>query len=161
ERDIEIGLDYAQARYYDSAHGRFTSVDPVTMTKERQFDPQKINLYVYCRNTPYTFFDPTGETISFADKEARKRFDEYIEFLNKDKEKNKSELATIERLKSSDVDYQIGVGGKDFEGAEGNLTTDGNKIFVSISNVGGPNGETFSLNSRFAHELEHARQFDN
>ena len=30
ERDAESNLDYAQARYYNSAHGRFTSVDPLT-----------------------------------------------------------------------------------------------------------------------------------
>ena len=30
ERDDESGLDYAQARYYNSNHGRFTSVDPLT-----------------------------------------------------------------------------------------------------------------------------------
>jgi RHS repeat-associated protein len=161
ERDDETELDFAQARYFNNGHGRFTTTDPVTLTVERLTDPQRINLYAYCRNSPYTFIDPTGEIISFANKEAQKKFDEYVEFLNKDKEKYKSELATIDRLKDSEVEYQLAVGGKDFEGAEGNLTTDGNKVFVSISNVGGPNGETFSLNSRFSHELEHARQFDN
>lgn len=30
ERDTESGLDYAQARYYNSRHGRFTSTDPLT-----------------------------------------------------------------------------------------------------------------------------------
>ena len=30
ERDDESGLDYAQARYYNSQHGRFTSIDPLT-----------------------------------------------------------------------------------------------------------------------------------
>jgi RHS repeat-associated protein len=30
ERDVESGLDYAQAKYYNSAHGRFTNVDPLT-----------------------------------------------------------------------------------------------------------------------------------
>ncbi|PYP85422.1 MAG: hypothetical protein DMF61_16295 [Blastocatellia bacterium AA13] len=29
ERDAESGLDYFLARYYSSAQGRFTSVDPV------------------------------------------------------------------------------------------------------------------------------------
>jgi RHS repeat-associated protein len=29
ERDDESGLDYAQARYYNSNHGRFISVNPV------------------------------------------------------------------------------------------------------------------------------------
>ena len=31
---------------------------------------------------------------------------------------------------------------------------------MNINNVGGSQGETFSLNSRLAHELEHGRQFD-
>jgi RHS repeat-associated protein len=30
ERDSESGLDYAQARYFSSKHGRFTRVDPLT-----------------------------------------------------------------------------------------------------------------------------------
>ncbi|HEY9402028.1 MAG TPA: RHS repeat-associated core domain-containing protein, partial [Pyrinomonadaceae bacterium] len=30
ERDVESGLDFAQARYYNSRHGRFTSPDPLT-----------------------------------------------------------------------------------------------------------------------------------
>jgi len=29
ERDYSSGLDYAQARYYSSIQGRFTSVDPL------------------------------------------------------------------------------------------------------------------------------------
>ena len=33
ERDNESGLDYFLARYYSSAQGRFTSVDPVDFTK--------------------------------------------------------------------------------------------------------------------------------
>jgi len=30
EKDEETGLEYAQARYYNPTHGRFTSVDPLT-----------------------------------------------------------------------------------------------------------------------------------
>jgi len=30
DRDTESGLDFAQARYYNPTHGRFTSVDPLT-----------------------------------------------------------------------------------------------------------------------------------
>ncbi|HBE81741.1 MAG TPA: hypothetical protein DDW24_03050 [Blastocatellia bacterium] len=30
EKDAESGLDFAQARYYNAIHGRFTSVDPLT-----------------------------------------------------------------------------------------------------------------------------------
>lgn len=161
ERDIETGLDFFEARYYASMQGRFTSTDPVALTVERLVDPQRINLYAYCRNNPLAFIDPTGEIVTFANDDARKKYDEYVKFLNSDKEKYAKELATVNRLQNSEVEYRLSVGGQNFEGAEGNTTTDGQRINIAVSNVGGPGGETFSLNSRFAHELEHGRQFDN
>jgi RHS repeat-associated core domain len=61
ERDNEIDLDFAQARYFGNSHGRFTSPDPIFINKERLLDPQAINLYVYVRNNPLVYLDPTGE----------------------------------------------------------------------------------------------------
>ena len=58
ERDDESGLDYAQARYYNSQHGRFTSVDPLASATVR--DPQTFNRYSYVLNSPYKFTDPLG-----------------------------------------------------------------------------------------------------
>ena|GEM_PF-3269594 len=66
ERDVETGLDYFGARYYSSVQGRFTSVDPVTVTPERFYDPQQFNLYAYTRNNPLRFIDPTGETLTIS-----------------------------------------------------------------------------------------------
>lgn len=60
ERDIETGLDYAEARYYSSAQGRFTSVDPLTASAKAQ-DPASWNRYVYAANNPTRFVDPTGQ----------------------------------------------------------------------------------------------------
>ena len=59
ERDIESGLDYAQARYFSSKHGRFTSVDPLTASANMK-NPQTFNRYVYALNSPYKFTDPLG-----------------------------------------------------------------------------------------------------
>ncbi|HEY0172370.1 MAG TPA: RHS repeat-associated core domain-containing protein [Pyrinomonadaceae bacterium] len=60
ERDPESGLDYAQARYYSSAMGRFTSPD--AFWKDSQIgDPQSWNKYAYVRNNPLSHVDPTGE----------------------------------------------------------------------------------------------------
>ena len=59
ERDKESGLDYAQARYYNSDHGRFTSVDPLTASASIR-DPQTFNRYSYVLNSPYKFTDPLG-----------------------------------------------------------------------------------------------------
>jgi hypothetical protein len=52
-------LDYAQARYYSSTHGRFTSPDDF-FNDTHASDPQSWNLYVYVRNNPLIFVDPTG-----------------------------------------------------------------------------------------------------
>ena len=65
ERDDESGLDYAQARYYNSNHGRFTSVDPLTASASIS-DPQTFNRYSYVLNSPYKFVDPLGLISEFA-----------------------------------------------------------------------------------------------
>ena len=59
ERDNESGLDYAQARYYSSSTGRFTSVDPL-MASATIKNPQTFNRYIYALNSPYKFIDPLG-----------------------------------------------------------------------------------------------------
>jgi RHS repeat-associated protein len=60
ERDNESGLDYFLARYYSSAQGRFTSVDPGSFTPA---DPQNWNRYTYVQNNPLKFFDPNGKEL--------------------------------------------------------------------------------------------------
>lgn len=60
ERDDETGLDYFGARYYSSHHGRFTSVDPLPVTKECFVNPQRWNVYSYVNNNPLVATDPTG-----------------------------------------------------------------------------------------------------
>ena len=159
ERDGETGLDYFNARYYGSPQGRFTSTDPVTMTVGRLSDPQQINLYAYCRNNPLVTLDPTGEKIEYKNKESEEEYKEYVAYLENCGKKCEKELATVVQLKDSDVTYVINVAEKAGAG-EGELSTDGNKIFININNVGGAFGENFSRRSRFAHELEHGRQFD-
>ena len=163
EHDSATGLYYAQARYLDSAIGRFTSIDPITVTGARQRDPQQLNLYTYVRNNPLVFIDPNGATISFADVRSMEAYNSYVKHLNSDPVKYKAELDTILQLCQSDVNYIIEVGGKQSsEFVEGNTVPDdqGVNILVRIRQVGGPNGEKFERNGRFAHELEHARQFD-
>ncbi|HQZ83361.1 MAG TPA: RHS repeat-associated core domain-containing protein [Pyrinomonadaceae bacterium] len=59
EKDAETGLEFAQARYYNPAHGRFTSVDPLTASASIR-DPQTFNRYSYGLNSPYKFTDPLG-----------------------------------------------------------------------------------------------------
>lgn len=49
EKDSESGLEFAQARYYNPTHGRFTSVDPLTASATIR-NPQTFNRYSYVQN---------------------------------------------------------------------------------------------------------------
>jgi len=51
--DIETGLYYYRARYYNPHIGRFMQTDPVGYG-------DGINWYAYCRNNPLSFLDPSG-----------------------------------------------------------------------------------------------------
>lgn len=59
ERDSETGLDFAQARYFAGAQGRFVSVDPLPASG-RPGSPQTWNRYSYALNNPLRFNDSTG-----------------------------------------------------------------------------------------------------
>ncbi len=59
QRDEESGLDFAEARYYNSNHGRFTAVDPL-LASGKSADPQTFNRYVYALNRPLVLTDPMG-----------------------------------------------------------------------------------------------------
>jgi RHS repeat-associated protein len=56
-RDQETGNDYAGARYYTNARGRWLSVDPV---RGRLTNPQSLNRYAYVLNDPVNYVDPDG-----------------------------------------------------------------------------------------------------
>jgi RHS repeat-associated protein len=54
ERDVETGLQYNRARWYDPATGRWMSQDPLG------FDAGDSNLYRYVNNEPTNYSDPIG-----------------------------------------------------------------------------------------------------
>jgi RHS repeat-associated protein len=54
ELDSETGLQHQNARYYDPATGRWTSMDPIG------FDANDPNLYRYVGNAPTNGMDPSG-----------------------------------------------------------------------------------------------------
>jgi RHS repeat-associated protein len=58
EQDEFGGLIYYNARWYDAEVGRFISEDPAVAVPE---NPLTINRYVYCRNNPLIYIDPSGE----------------------------------------------------------------------------------------------------
>jgi RHS repeat-associated protein len=61
ERDNETGLDYFGARYYASMQGRFTGVDPISLTRYHIAEPQRWNGYTYAINNPLIMIDLNGK----------------------------------------------------------------------------------------------------
>jgi RHS repeat-associated protein len=59
EKDTETGLDFAEARYYNNQHGRFTAVDPL-LASGKSANPQTFNRYIYVINNPLVLKDKTG-----------------------------------------------------------------------------------------------------
>ena len=59
QNDTETGLDFAEARYYNSQHARFTAVDPL-LASGKSANPQTFNRYAYVSNNPIRKTDPTG-----------------------------------------------------------------------------------------------------
>lgn len=57
EKDSETGLNYYDARFYNSHIQRFIQPDPVLPDI---YDPQLLNRYSYVRNNPLKYTDPTG-----------------------------------------------------------------------------------------------------
>ncbi|MBL8195607.1 MAG: RHS repeat-associated core domain-containing protein, partial [Blastocatellia bacterium] len=70
ERDDETGLDYAKARYYANANGRFMSIDPLGRSQQLE-DPQTWNRYTYTLNNPINLTDPLGLEPNDKEKSSR------------------------------------------------------------------------------------------
>ena len=87
ERDLETGLDYFGARHYGSSQGRFTSCDPVTLTKRHIVNPQKWNLYIYVLNNPLALVDPNGRDDQ--GKGGGKTIDVFLNFAASERNTNK------------------------------------------------------------------------
>ena len=70
EYDVDTGLSYMNARYYDGAIARFISQDPLEIvgfqtTDQQKFvsvisNPQNWNTYSYALNNPLMAVDPSG-----------------------------------------------------------------------------------------------------
>ena len=55
--DESTGLYYLNARYYDPENGRFLTEDTY---RGEMNDPDTLHLYVYCKNNPINYVDPSG-----------------------------------------------------------------------------------------------------
>ena len=79
EYDTDTGLNYLNARYYNSSTGRFLSEDSEFWALNEDYftNPQLWNSYSYAANNPITGSDPTGPEENKADVSAA-----YLRFLN-------------------------------------------------------------------------------
>ncbi len=59
ERDNESDLDFAQARFYNPKHGRFTTTDPL-LASAKPAAPETWNRFAYVMNNPLKYIDPSG-----------------------------------------------------------------------------------------------------
>ena len=98
--------------------------------------------------------------VTFSDSQARDRFESYVSLIKENPDRFAPEIVTVEQLERSEVEYVVTLGGEFAWDVEGTLTTDGKRILINIADGRRHAGELMSTNSRIAHELEHARQFD-
>lgn len=61
--DVDTGLLYMQARYYDPRLGRFLSTDPISSSAGSL---SGFNRYAYAANNPVAFIDPDGRQNMYA-----------------------------------------------------------------------------------------------
>jgi RHS repeat-associated protein len=107
ERDVETGLDYFGARYYGSTQGRFTTCDPVSLTKRHIVNPQKWNLYVYVLNNPLALYDPDGREDK--GQSGNKVIDVFINMGSKDRSHRKGPNWNDIKAKAKERGYQVNI----------------------------------------------------
>ena len=103
QKDDETGLDFAEARYYNDAHGRFTAVDPL-LASGKSVNPQTFNRYVYSMNRPLLLTDPTGMQVATnpnKQKEIPSPPQIDLKIVSSDKYGNKTEKPLTEKQQES------------------------------------------------------------
>ena len=106
--DVETGLFYVGARYYDPVIGRWISPEP--NVDYGMFDGGAgllaYNVYAYCANDPVNYCDPSGcviELSSTATEAERAQYDRAIAYL----QTSKTAKALIAKLQNSKTVFKI------------------------------------------------------
>jgi RHS repeat-associated protein len=88
EWDAAISVYYDRARYYDSAIGRFSSLDSMG------FSARDVNLYRYVTNGPTNSIDPTGFSGGSGQGQSQSA---QVQALLKQQKENAEKLASLQR----------------------------------------------------------------
>lgn len=80
QMEVAGGLYFAQARRYDAGTGRFVSEDRV---KGNAYIPITINTYLYCRNHPMKYIDPSGNVYIIAWSYSRSDAEDFEKWYSK------------------------------------------------------------------------------
>ena len=94
--DDGIGLYFYNARYYDSALGRFVSADSII---PNQYDPQSWDRFEYARNNPINYNDPSGHSTECAVT------DKYCSNGQLDTKQKALDFADNEQFKATHIGY--------------------------------------------------------
>ncbi|MFN0139117.1 MAG: RHS repeat domain-containing protein, partial [Pyrinomonadaceae bacterium] len=106
ERDNEIDLDFAQARYFSSRLGRFYSVDPL-MASATVSQPQTWNRYTYVGNNPLKYIDISGKDYDDLKGKRKEIVDNY--FAEQAKKDNKTVKELYDGLKDDQKLHYEGI----------------------------------------------------
>jgi RHS repeat-associated protein len=172
ERDTELTvgsnwgpLDYFGARYYDARAGRFTGVDPVLTMGDNLVDPQRWNRYVYVRNNPLKYTDPTGAYLvdcASADKACLADADEFEKARQRDlqsRHRHVRDAAASYGDRGRDNGVRVGFAQLP-QGTNGRATiglTDDLRFEIQVTIRSGRRGS--GLDQTVAHEGTHAEDF--
>ncbi|NJN78728.1 MAG: RHS repeat-associated core domain-containing protein, partial [Saprospiraceae bacterium] len=94
ERDVETGLDYRGARFYDSDVARFLSLDP------HAADYPSLSDYCYVAGNPVIFTDPSGRNTEYYDMDGNHIHSSKDDLTNAVVTLTESGLAFFNELKS-------------------------------------------------------------
>ncbi len=95
EKDVETGYSYFGARYYDSDISVWLSVDPMADKYP------STSSYMYVLGKPLLLIDPKGADTAFADKQARKDFNDAHNEVNNRINSVKNNISETEKKLSS------------------------------------------------------------
>jgi RHS repeat-associated protein len=123
EKDQESGLDFFNARHYDSEVAHFVSADTVV---DGEYSSHGWNRYMYTHGNPVKYADPTGNIISAINPENEAENEYISNRLLSLSARSETAQHIFFQMHNSRINYQIGFG----ESTE--VRRDDNRVRISL-----------------------------